>query len=129
LDVLLPAYRDLPQTLNYDDFALENLAVSRDVPFRALLFDYGQLCIGPAASDWRNVVSGLRGKARQGFIKRYGQPDERERVLDDPLSILYALLVASRREHLPAWAEILVQWVRDGTLEKRVRAALELALE
>ena len=125
---LKSAFRDLPQTFNYNDFAVENMALSRavQVPLRAIVFDYDQFGLGPAYSDWRNVVSVLRGASRSAFEEAYGVVDLRERILDEPLSILYGLVSASRRSQLPRWAVPLFEAVRTGELEGAIRRALEV---
>jgi len=119
LEALKNAYLSLPQTFNYNDFAFENLALSRSTtePLAAVVYDYDQFSTGLAYSDWRNVISGLRAAALQGFIEAYGPIREEEKRYDEPLSLLYGLLVASRRRSLPSWAQPLLDMVRNGELE------------
>jgi len=118
----------LPQTFNYNDFAVENMALSRavQVPLRAIVFDYDQFSLGPAYSDWRNVVSGLRGASQSAFEEAYGGVNQHERILDEPLSILYGLVIACRRSQLPRWAVPLSEAARTGGLEGAIRRALEV---
>lgn len=116
IEPLKAAYRALPQTLNYQDFAAENLALSRSAdPLRAVVFDYDCFTIGTAFSDCRNVLSSLRGAAREAFQAAYGPLDPAEAPLDTVLSTLEGLVVAARREHFPPWAQPLVESLRDGT--------------
>jgi hypothetical protein len=116
-----------PQTFNYEDFAQENLALSRDPkkPREAIIFDYDCFTLGMAYSDWRNVNSSLEGDARDAFNNTYGPVSQTERLLDLPLSTLYGLLVASRRENIPDWARPLLESVNNGSLLRSVHAALQ----
>lgn len=119
--------RRFPQTFNYDDFAQENLALSRDPnkPLQAVVFDYDCFTIGAAYTDWRNVTFSLDGKARKAFINAYGPVSQAERLLDAPLSTFFGLLVASRRATLPGWAHPLLKSVEDGSFLRSVHAALQ----
>ena len=111
----IASYLSLPQTFNYNDFAAENLALSRaEDPMRAIVFDYDCFATGCAASDWRNVTFGLDGAAREAFINTYGPVSSEALSLDQPLSILYSLVIASRRERTPAWAAPLIESVWTG---------------
>ncbi len=122
LEPLKSAFRQLPQTFNYDDFAFENLALSRK-PGKAIVFDYDQFQIGPVYADWRNVIYGLRGRAKEAFIEQYGAVDMREQQLDTPLSILHGVVIASQRKQLPSWAKLLLRQVKEGKLEDAIRKA------
>ncbi len=123
---LLATQRALPETLNYNDFALENLALSRGLPLQALVFDYGLLGIGPRYSDLRNVTSALGPRAAQAFLEGMPPADEREALLDAPLAALYSLQVAAELPQLPSWARSQVQEVTNGALEQSLRAALAI---
>lgn len=49
-----------PQTFNYEDFAQENLALSRGKnSLQAVVFDYDCFTLGAAYSNWRNVTYSL----------------------------------------------------------------------
>ncbi len=126
LDRLLAIYRRQPQTLNYQDFALENLALSRTASdTRAIVYDYDWFTIGTSASDWRNVMSGLSGPAAAAFAAAYGPLDPAEARLDRPLALLHGLVIAADRPRLPAWARPLLAAVRDGSLAQDIRDALD----
>ena len=124
--ILKAAYLDLPQTFNYNDFALENLAFTRQSPLRAVVFDYDQFCTGTAYSDWRNVVYSLHGPAQEAFEQAYGPVSEIECILDEPLSVLYSLIIASRRECFPGWAKPLLKMVKNGELDRRIHLAVDI---
>lgn len=126
LDALKSAYLSLPQTFNYNDFAFENLALSRSSaqPLAAVVYDYDQFYTGLVYSDWRNVIGGLRGAARLGFIEAYGPIRDEEKLYDEPLSLLFGLLVASRRKSLPTWAKPLLDMVRNGELEGMLKRGI-----
>jgi hypothetical protein len=124
LPVLLNRYRALPQTLNYSDFAAENLALSCDEPRQAIVFDYDCFSIGTAYSDWRNVTYSLQGAARQAFTDAYGPVDPEEKQLDSPLATLEGLVIAAQRASTPAWALPLLKSVESGELQSEINFAL-----
>ena len=126
IQALKDAMRSLPETLNYNDFHWSNLALSRARPLRAVAYDYHLLGIGPRYSDCRNVVGSLGERAVRAFWETYGPVDEREAILDAPVSILYSLQVASGRPCFPGWARGAMQEVESGELEKSLRRALEV---
>jgi len=133
IQALKEAMRSLPETLNYNDFHWSNLALQRcgaaalrRGELRAVVFDYHLLGIGPRYSDCRNVVGSLGKRAARAFWEAYGPVDEREAILDEPISILYGLQVASRRPRLPEWARAGMQKVESGELERSLRRALEI---
>ena len=119
------AFRDLRQTINYNDFYWGNAAVSRKgTSPEVLVFDYDCVVIGPAYTDYRNVSSSLYGKARASFQNAYGQVDEREAAVDEPLSFIYAISCAADREQLPKWAQACLAKVEDGSLAVSIDRAL-----
>lgn len=124
LQALQDAFRAFPETLNYNDFHWTNLALTREEPLRAVIFDYDLLGIGPVYCDIRNVLGSLGESARSAFLEVYGPVDERITVFDEPLSVLYSLQVAVRQPSLPAWAQGCAQKARDGTLERLQREAI-----
>lgn len=128
VEALKEKYLALPQTFNYNDFAAENLALSRVEcqPRRAVVFDYDCFGRGAAVSDWRNVVGSLSGAAKMAFTEAYGPVSERDQRLDRPLSILYGLIVASQRRKIPGWATPLIEAVTNGELERCLSEALEI---
>ncbi len=132
IEPLKAALRSLPETLIYDDFHWTNLALARrrapDEPVRrAIVYDYHALGIGPAASDYRNVVGALGPRAQAAFRERYGPVDEREVLLDAPIAILYALHLAAARPRLPAWVHPALQrWVHGGELAHHIQRALAI---
>ncbi len=124
---LLQAYRACPQTLNYSDFAGENLALSRGRgPRRAIVYDYDCLALGAAYSDWRNVTYSLQGAARDTFADAYGPVSGRERALDDVLSRLEGVVMAAGLPRLPGWARPILASVSNGELGRALAAAQRL---
>jgi hypothetical protein len=100
---LKAALRTLPETLTYGDFRWTNLALARDAPGRAVVFDLHLLGLGPAESDVRNVRTALGPAAWAAFAEAYGPVDARALALDAPLALLHALREAGRRPTLPRW--------------------------
>ena len=128
IETLTSIYRSLPHTFNYNDFAAENLALSpvNSTPVQAIVFDYDCFGIGLAYSDWRNVTHSLKNRARDAFAHAYGEINQLEKIIDEPLSVLYNLVVASSRQQLPDWAKPSINTVTTGSLENYIRHALEL---
>ncbi len=126
LETLKKKYHTFPQTLNYFDFAGENLALTRERvrPIRAIVFDYDILSTGIAYSDIHNVVSSLEGAARDTFLDIYGPVDPREKAIDQALSTIEGIVTASKLARLPAWAEPLIDEVQNGTFERDLKATL-----
>ncbi|HVX46458.1 MAG TPA: phosphotransferase [Mycobacteriales bacterium] len=122
IDELVSAMHKLPETLIYNDFHYSNLAVG---PAAALMFDYDQMIIGPAASDCRNVIGSLGPVSAQSFLRAYGPIDNRATALDSPVAALAALRRAAARPQLPSWAEKLRAEIADGDFERTLRVALE----
>lgn len=95
------------------------MAIARDWS-SALMFDHNLLGAGYRYADVRNVMHGLEGLAPQAFLDEYtrlqadrGTPlDPREAELDEPLSHLVGLVLATARESLPVWAEPSADWLR-----------------
>jgi hypothetical protein len=127
-ETLKAKYLALPQTFNYNDFAAENLALSRgeDHPIQAVVFDYDCFSLGIPYSDWRNVVFSLRGAAKAAFAEVYGPISEKESLLDEPLDILYGIVIASRRVNTPNWVAPQLEAVATGRLERCIIKALEV---
>lgn len=102
-DTIRSTVEHLPKTITYNDFYWTNLAVSRDGS-EALMFDYNLMGKGYAYSDIRNVTVSLSPTAAAAFLREYGPTDPQERAVDDILSPIITLILASRRETFPSWA-------------------------
>ena len=126
LETLRSRARQLPTTLNYNDFDWTNLALSRRLPLKAIVFDYHLMGIGLAWSDVRNVSHSLGPAAREAFLDAYGPTHPEERILDDPLSVLHALQVATARPTLPRWVVPCVEKARSGSLLTALERAVDL---
>ncbi len=123
---LVRAIKRYPATLNYNDFHWSNLALSSGAPtLKAIIFDYHCMGLGPAYSDYRNVLSGLNSSARDAFTRAYGDIDKTVAIIDSPLATLYALQVASDRQVFPRWAELERDTVVDGTLAEALDKAAD----
>jgi hypothetical protein len=127
VDPVVQAIRFLPRTLNYNDFHWSNLAINKTDGSSVIVFDYHLLGQGLPYSDCRNVMGCLQGNARQAFAEAYGPVGPYEPVLDAPIATLHALLQASECSTLPRWAHPLIEAVRDGTFERELRAAIDVA--
>lgn len=113
----------LPKTITYNDFYWTNLAVSKDGR-EALMFDYNLMGKGCAYSDIRNVTVSLSPAAAAAFLREYGPTDPMERALDDVLSPVITLILASRHESFPNWAKDSLNAL--DNLPNRIEALLKL---
>ncbi len=118
--------RTFNETLLYNDFSYENMAIKKDYS-EAVMFDYHLMGKGYRYSDIRNVRSGLKDVAIEGFEKGYGdiQFTEVERMVDDVLSPLYSMLVAAQRGSLPKWVKPIIKEVKKGDLEVKLRLLIQ----
>lgn len=121
IDALLKA---VPRTLTFNDFYVTNLAVSHDER-RALMFDYNLLGTGFRAMDVRNATASLDENAGRAFEEAYGVVDQQERMLDDVVSPITALVMGARSDGVPSWMrELREAVVQDGyrqTVERLLR--------
>ena len=118
----------LPQVFNYNDFHWSNLALSRtEIPIEAVVFDLGLLGTGLRYSDVRNVVGSLTGEAVRAFRDFYGPVNEREVLIDSPMSDLHGLWEASLQARFPSWALALVGRAKSGELQATLRRAASAA--
>lgn len=120
-DAIRSAVESLPKTITYNDFYWTNLAVSKDGR-EALMFDYNLMGKGYAYSDIRNVTVSLSPTAAAAFLREYGPTDPLERAVDDILSPIITLILASRRDTFPSWAQDSLKALDD--LPNRIKTLL-----
>lgn len=125
LELIFQQVSKLGETLTYNDFYWTNMAISPDRT-KAIMFDYNLLGVGFRYNDIRNVCNSLSPEAGKAFVEAYGGINEKEKILDDGLSILVNLVFAYRLPVFPKWAEESLDAVRSGELERAVRRILEI---
>ncbi|MGV8154990.1 MAG: hypothetical protein ACLKAO_11940 [Alkaliphilus sp.] len=126
LDLIFRRIKDLGETMTYNDFYWTNLVVSNDKR-EAIMFDYNLLGIGFKYNDIRNVCSSLSEEAGKVFIEAYGGINQREKTVDDGISILVNLIFAYQRPMFPNWAQDSLGAIYNGKLEKAIKRILELS--
>ena len=115
------------ETLTYNDFHWTNLALSRETePTMAVVFDYHLLGRGLRYSDCRNATGSLGPDAAAAFRSAYGETDPRERILDDLMAPLYALVEAFRRPQFPSWAKASLKLAETGEIHRRFDRVMEI---
>ncbi|MGV8165499.1 MAG: hypothetical protein ACLKAK_11680, partial [Alkaliphilus sp.] len=124
LDLIFRRIKDLGETMTYNDFYWTNLVVSNDKR-EAIMFDYNLLGIGFKYNDIRNVCSSLSEEAGKVFIEAYGGINQREKTVDDGISILVNLIFAYQRPMFPNWAQDSLGAIYNGKLEKAIKRILE----
>jgi len=111
----------LPRTVTYNDFYFTNLAVAHNLS-SAIVFDYNMLGQGYAYADIRNVCGSLGSDdARESFLLAYGAVSPDEILVDNIVSPLASLHIACRREVFPAWANQLLDSLKNGALLAAIR--------
>ena len=93
-------------------------------PIRAVVFDYHLLGLGLRYSDYRNVTGSLGPVAADAFRSAYGETDPREKVLDDLMAPLCALIEAFRRPGFPSWAEESLKLAESGEIHNRAERVM-----
>jgi len=91
LDGIKATHARLCNTITYNDFWWDNMAVARDGS-SALMFDYNCVTRGLAYSDVRHVLSVLSREAGTAFLEAYGDVSAEEKALEDVLFPLTGLL-------------------------------------
>ena len=113
------------ETLTFNDFHWTNLALSRENPVRAVMFDFHLLGVGLRHSDCRNVTGALGQDAADTFRSEYGETDPREKTLDDLLAPLHALVEAFRRPRFPSRAGASLELAETGEIHSRFDRVME----
>ncbi|MGL5677959.1 MAG: hypothetical protein ACRDDX_16290 [Cellulosilyticaceae bacterium] len=114
----------MKRTLTYNDFYYTNLIVAKEQT-SAMMYDYNLLGKGYVYADIRNVCSSLSPRAKEAFLSAYGEYNEEEILVDEVVSVIIDLYIASERERFPAWAKESLDVLRGG-YEYKVRELLEL---
>lgn len=129
IDALKAAVRSRAETILHNDFYWANLALSRNgQPECAVAFDYHLARVGMAYSDCRAIASKLGETARSAFWERYGAVNEKERILDTPVRMLYALfdLAPFDKSRFPKYGREYLEQTERGELERTLKEALEV---
>lgn len=124
-DELKSIISECKQTLTYNDFYWTNLIISKDMT-KAMMFDYNLLGRGFRYSDIRNVCSSLSSNSQRVFLEEYGGYDEKEKIIDDGVSIIVNLIFAFQKEHLPKWSENSIRLLNNGELYQRLNKIFRL---
>lgn len=115
LDLILLETNKFEETFTYNDFYWTNLVVSKDKK-EAFMFDYNMLGVGFRYNDIKNVCSSLSDEAGKVFIKEYGEINQKEKEMDDVISIVVTLIQASKIPIFPTWAHESLKQVNNGEL-------------
>jgi len=111
LEGIKSTYARLCNTITYNDFWWDNMAVAIDGS-SALMFDYNCLTRGYAYSDIRHILSVLSKEAGDAFLDAYGAYSEEEKAFEDLFFPLTGLL--------SPWAEKFEDMLHSGELIKRL---------
>ena len=115
------AINSLDYTLTYNDFATENLIVGKDCAF---MFDYNFVGKGYIYSDISNVLCMLDEERKQVFQQAYGKSladFSFEKDACNILSVLVSLIIASKREKFPNWANSILDHIKQSTFEENLK--------
>ena len=123
---ILSYCKKIDQTFNYNDFSHLNMVISNDSVF---MYDFHLMGYGMAYSDIRNVLTVLDDSSKKIFLEHYGNYNEDEKILDDPISILVALCISLNFEKRPSWTRGLIQSVFSGEFLFKFKNALNIAIK
>lgn len=114
--------KDIEETILYNDFNWTNLCIeiNNDKITGAFMFDYHLMSRGLAYSDVRNVLWMLEGRAKEAFIKEYGQINNKEKEIDEIISTIITLIGAAEREIFPSWGQDVIMEIESGEFEKKL---------
>jgi len=113
LEGIKSAYARLCDTITYNDFWWDNMAVAVDGS-SALMFDYNCLYRGYAYSDIRHILSVLTEEAGAAFLDAYGDYSEEEKAFEELFFPLTGLL--------SPWAGKFEELLHSGELTRRLCA-------
>jgi len=114
--------RPMVDTFTYNDFFYGNLAVSTQGEPMVTLIDFDHSGKGFAESDYRNVSYSLCGEALESFQASI-PVNCKLLAIDQLMSVLAALVLASRRQQTPKWALQLVESVKTQEFSNSVDEA------
>ena len=120
-DCIEKAKNSLDYTLTYNDFAIENLIVGKDCAF---MFDYNFVGKGYVYADINNVLCMLDKERKQVFQQAYGKTladFSLEKDVYNILSVLVSLIIASKREKFPIWANSILEHIKQPTFEENLK--------
>jgi len=115
------AYARLCDTITYNDFWWDNMAVARDGA-SALMFDYNCMYRKYAYADIRHILSVLSKQAGAAFLEAYGPYSAEEKAFEDVFFPLTGLLSAYQMEAFPSWAHAFTDMLHSGELMYRLDA-------
>ena len=111
IDGIKNTYSRLCNTITYNDFWWDNMAVAIDSS-SAMMFDYNCMYLGYAYRDIRHILSVLTKEAGGAFLDAYGAYSEEEKAFEDVFFPLTGLL--------SPWAGKFEDMLHSGELMKRL---------
>lgn len=121
LPALQKCIENQSQVLTYNDFFWTNLVVSHDLS-EAFMFDYNLLGAGFVYSDIRNVTCTLPEETKSTFLKTYGTLSTTEKRIDAVTADLVNLIISSKKQIWPSWADESVNALYDGSIINALQA-------
>ncbi|MDR2687005.1 MAG: hypothetical protein LBB75_04575, partial [Oscillospiraceae bacterium] len=119
LDGIKSAYPRLCDTITYNDFWWDNMALAIDGS-SAIMFDYNCMYRKYAYADLRHILSVLTEEAGGAFLDAYGAYSAEEKAFEDMFFPLTGLIAAYRMKAFPAWAGEFKDMLLGGELMKRL---------
>lgn len=119
MDKIKRAYLGLCNTITYNDFWWDNLAVAKDLS-SIIMFDYNCVYRKYAYADIRHIPSVLSKDAGVAFLEAYGKYDEAEKIFEDLYFPLSGLISAFNMDAFPTWANKFLDLFHSGELMQRM---------
>jgi len=115
------AYFSLCNTITYNDFWWDNLAVSKNYT-SVIPFDYNCVYRKYAYADIRHILSVLPEDAGAAFLEAYGAYDAKEKAFEDLYWSATGIIAALNMDELPSWGGRFVDMLDSGELMKYMMA-------
>lgn len=114
-------YLLLCNTITYNDFWWDNLAVSKDYS-SVIPFDYNCVYRKYAYADVRHILSVLPYEAGAAFLEAYGDYDVKEKVFEDLYWSATGIIAAFNMDELPSWSGKFMDALNNGVLMEYIKA-------
>ena len=120
IEHLKDTYLRLCDTITFNDFWWDNLAVAKDCS-AAIMFDYNCVFRKYAYADIRHVLSVLSKEAGVAFLEEYGNINENEKAFDELFWPVTGLIGAFNMDVFPTWGDNFLDMLTNGELIQRIQ--------
>ena len=116
-------YQRLCNTITYNDFGWDNMAVAKDGS-AAIMFDYNCVFRKYAYADIRHILSVIPDEAGAAFMDEYGGYDAYEKTFEEMYFPVSGVIDALNLDVCPPWADKFLTMLHSGELMRRLAHVL-----